>query len=96
MSTGCRLAASTVSSRIPDRDEEQNTSALFAVCAPCADTLQDLDPHIARRLGYRVDNPADTEVTPFFWRQRYRMVLSADGALHDTARPDQEPHAVAT
>lgn len=95
MSTGCQLSADSVASRIPG-SEGGGASGLFAVCARCAETLKDLDPQIARRLGYRVDNFSSTLSTPFFWRQTRRILLCPNGALHDAVRPNRQPHAVAT
>ena len=80
MATGCHLNADAIVSRVARRDDG-DASTLFAVCQECAITLQRMDSHLVRRLGYHLDSAPEAATTPFLWRQKHRLILDTRGAL---------------
>lgn len=80
MSAGCTLSADTISSRLEDQ-ASGDASTLFAVCRQCANTLEQLDAHMAARVGYRVANSQVARAFPFLWRQTHRVLLGRDGSM---------------
>jgi hypothetical protein len=84
MAGDCGLAANAIVSRVPDYGGG-DASTLFAVCQECAIKLQRMDSQIMQRLGYRVEQAHAVSRTPFFWRQRHRLLLDSGGALCSAA-----------
>ncbi|MFB1298508.1 WhiB family transcriptional regulator [Mycobacterium sp. pW049] len=94
MAPGCRLSVSLMESRLPNGFVD-DAATVFAVCEPCAEAVQTLDPRIASRMGFRVDNPMSARVTPFVWRQAHRLLFDAAGGLHPM-RDRNASHRLAT
>jgi hypothetical protein len=81
MATGCLLRSDALAARTALPTEVADPSMLFAVCTACADTVNQLDPQIAARLGYRVTGGRCAATVPFFWRQTHRVMMDAEGGL---------------
>lgn len=81
MVASCRLTADAIMSRIPSHGGG-DPSTLIAVCQECAIALRRMDSQIVQRLGYRVEHAHTAATTPFFWRQKHRLLFDAGGGLH--------------
>jgi Transcription factor WhiB len=71
MTQHCRLTLDNLGSRVPGRDPwaAQRASDVYAVCRPCAATLDAAQPQFVERLGIVVRPPYEPAYTRFFWRQ---------------------------
>jgi hypothetical protein len=81
----CRLTLDTIASRVPGRrwHEFRDAAAGYAVCRSCEAAVARMQPQLAHRLGYLVDNFMDVTAVPFYWRQTHWLRLnSRGGARH--------------
>jgi hypothetical protein len=87
----CRYTFDRVVARHRGRAPTENPSpaALFAACTVCADTVDELAPQLATRLGYLVDGGRDPAGVPFHWRGSRWVLLDRDGWLTELGRDAQ-------
>jgi hypothetical protein len=87
----CRYAFDRVMSR-RQRDaatESSCPSELFVTCAACADIVAGLEPRVATRLGYLVDDGRDPANVPFHWRRSRWVLFDPAGWLTEMGRDVQ-------
>ena len=87
MAQGCRYTYDrVVGRRLAVPVEETSTPReLFAACNACADVVAALDPKLAAKTGYVLDNQRDPACVPFYWRRSRWVLFDRDGWLTEVA-----------
>jgi hypothetical protein len=87
LAEGCRYTYDRLVSRqfaVPV-EEASTPPDLFAACNVCADMVAALDPKLAAKTGYVLDNQRDPTHVPFYWRRSRWVLLDRDGWLTEMA-----------
>jgi hypothetical protein len=81
LASGCRLDLEAIVDRIPGRGGHDLTNSAdgYAVCGSCQASVATMEPRLARRLGYIVDDVVTAAAVPFYWRQRHWMRFDPAG-----------------
>jgi hypothetical protein len=81
LASGCRLDLAAIASRIHGRcgHELTNSADGYAVCGSCQASVAIMEPLLARRLGYILDDVVTPAAVPFYWRQRHWMRFDPAG-----------------
>lgn len=85
LAPGCRYTNDRIASRVTGQaaHDADAASQLYIVCGACEMTLEQLEPAIACRLGYRIDTAQLPGRVPFYWRQHRWVLLDPSGRLRD-------------
>jgi len=87
---GCRHSFDRLLSRHEPARDDPGPSEVFAACAACAQIVDQMQPQLAARLGYRLDSAADPAGVPFYWRGARWVLLERDGWLTETGDDARE------
>lgn len=85
------MTAGAIVSRLPRRQASElgDAAAGYLCCQSCQDVLTQMQPRLARRLGYLVDARRDPSTVPFYWRQNRWMLLDSAGSARAAPHLDR-------